>query len=110
MPAAAFGGLLDLIEDNTISGRIAKDVLDEMFATGKDAGALVEEKGLRQISDSGEIEAILDRIIADNPDQVAQAKETPKVAGWFVGQVMKATGGKANPQVVNELLAKKLAE
>ena len=110
VPAAALGGLLDLIEDNTISGRIAKDVLDDMFATGKDADALVEEKGLKQITDTGEIEAILDQIIADNPDQVAQAKETPKVAGWFVGQVMKASGGKANPQVVNELLAKKLAE
>jgi aspartyl-tRNA(Asn)/glutamyl-tRNA(Gln) amidotransferase subunit B len=110
VPAAALGGLLDLIEDNTISGRIAKDVLDDMFATGKDAGALVEEKGLKQITDTGEIEAILDQIIADNPDQVAQARETPKVAGWFVGQVMKASGGKANPGVVNELLAKKLAE
>ncbi len=110
VPAAALGGLLDLIEDNTISGRIAKDVLDDMFATGKDADALVEEKGLTQITDTGEIEAILDQIIADNPDQVAQAKETPKVAGWFVGQVMKASGGKANPAVVNQLLAKKLAE
>ena len=110
VPAAALGGLLDLIEDNTISGRIAKDVLDDMFATGKDADALVEEKGLNQITDTGEIEAILDQIIADNPDQVAQAKETPKVAGWFVGQVMKASGGKANPAVVNQLLAKKLAE
>ena len=110
VPAAALGGLLDLIEDNTISGRIAKDVLDDMFATGKDADSLVEEKGLKQITDTGEIEAILDQIIADNPDQVAQAKETPKVAGWFVGQVMKASGGKANPTVVNQLLAKKLAE
>jgi aspartyl-tRNA(Asn)/glutamyl-tRNA(Gln) amidotransferase subunit B len=109
VPAAALGGLLDLIEDNTISGRIAKDVLDDMFATGKDADALVEEKGLTQITDTGEIEAILDQIIADNPDQVAQARETPKVAGWFVGQVMKASGGKANPAVVNQLLAKKLA-
>jgi len=106
--AAQLGGLLDLIEDNTISGRIAKDVFDEMFETGKDADAIVEEKGLKQITDTSEIEAIIDKVIAENPSQVEKAKENPKVAGWFVGQVMKATGGKANPGVVNQLLSKKL--
>ena len=106
--ADGLGGLLDLIADGTISGRIAKDVFEAMFETGKDAAAIVEEKGLKQISDTGEIEAILDTIIADNPEQVEKAKANPKVAGWFVGQVMQATKGQANPKVVNDLLAKKL--
>ncbi len=107
--AAALGRLIDLIADNTISGRIAKDVCDEMFATGKDPAAIVEARGLRQITDTGTIEAAIDKVIAANPAQVAKYKagET-KVAGWFVGQVMKATGGKANPQLVNQLLARKL--
>jgi len=107
--AASLGELVGLIADNTISGRIAKDVLDEMFATGKRAAAIVEAKGLKQITDTGAIEAAVDAAIAANPAQVAKYKagET-KVAGWFVGQVMKATGGKANPQIVNQLLAKKL--
>ncbi len=108
VPAAALGGLLDLIGDGTISGRIAKDVFDEMFKTGNEAAVIVEEKGLKQVSDSGEIEAIVDRIIADNPGQVEGYKKNPKVAGWFVGQVMKETGGKANPKIVNDILAKKL--
>jgi aspartyl-tRNA(Asn)/glutamyl-tRNA(Gln) amidotransferase subunit B len=107
--APALGKLVDLIADNTISGRIAKDVLDEMFASGKDAAAIVGEKGLRQITDTGAIEAAIDKIIAANPAQVANYKAgQAKVIGWFVGQVMKATGGKANPQMVNQLLAKKL--
>ncbi|HCA27813.1 MAG TPA: Asp-tRNA(Asn)/Glu-tRNA(Gln) amidotransferase GatCAB subunit B [Betaproteobacteria bacterium] len=106
--AAALGGLVDLVSDGTISGRIAKDVFDEMFESGQDAAAIVEKKGLKQITDTGEIEAILDKIIADNPGQAAQYKDNPKVTGWFVGQVMKASGGKANPKVVNELIAKKL--
>ncbi len=106
--AADLGGLLDLVDDGTISGRIAKDVFDAMIETGKPAAVLVEEKGLKQISDTGEIEGIIDGLIADNPAQVAQVKESPKVAGWFVGQVMKATKGQANPQVVNQILAKKL--
>jgi aspartyl-tRNA(Asn)/glutamyl-tRNA(Gln) amidotransferase subunit B len=108
--AASLGELVGLIADNTISGRIAKDVLDEMFATGKGAAAIVEAKGLRQITDTGAIEAAVDAAIAANPAQVAKYKAgEAKVAGWFVGQVMKATGGKANPQLVNQLLAKKLA-
>jgi aspartyl-tRNA(Asn)/glutamyl-tRNA(Gln) amidotransferase subunit B len=107
--AAALGELVGLIADSTISGRIAKDVLDEMFATGKGASAIVEAKGLKQITDTGAIEAAVDAAIAANPAQVAKYKAGEmKVAGWFVGQVMKATGGKANPQIVNQLLAKKL--
>jgi len=107
--AAALGGLLDLIADGTISGRIAKDVFDEMFETGAGAAEIVEAKGLRQISDTGAIEAEIGKIVAANPDQAAQYREGgEKVIGWFVGQVMKATRGKANPKLVNELLRKKL--
>jgi aspartyl-tRNA(Asn)/glutamyl-tRNA(Gln) amidotransferase subunit B len=107
--AAMLGELLDLMADNTISGRIAKDVFEEMWETGKKAGTIVEEKGLKQITDTGEIEGIVDKVIADNPEQVQQVKDgNQKVMGWFVGQVMKATGGKANPKMVNELLRKKL--
>lgn len=107
--ADALGGLIDLIADDTISGRIAKDVFNEMFETGKDAAAIVDEKGLKQITDTGEIEGIIDTIIADNPDNVAQYQGgNTKVIGWFVGQVMKASQGKANPKLVNEVLRKKL--
>ena len=107
--AAQLGGLLDLIADGTISGKIAKDVFDEMFDSGKNAGDIVEDKGLKQISDSGEISAIVDQIIADNPGQADEYRGgNTKVAGWFTGQVMKATQGKANPQAVNEILRKKL--
>ncbi len=108
--AEKLGGLLDLLADNTISGRIAKDVFAEMVETGKAAKDIVEEKGLKQITDTGPIEAAADTVIAGNPDQVAKFKGgNDKLIGWFVGQVMKATGGKANPQVVNEILRKKLA-
>ena len=107
--AGRLGGMLDLIADGTISGKIAKDVFDDMWESGKDAAAIVEEKGLKQISDSGEISAIVDQIIADNPEQADQYRSgNTKVAGWFTGQVMKATQGKANPQMVNELLQEKL--
>ena len=107
--AGQLGGLLDLIADGTISGKIAKDVFDEMFDSGTDAGDIVEAKGLKQISDSGEISAIVDQIIADNPDQADEYRSgNTKVAGWFTGQVMKATQGKANPQMVNQLLQEKL--
>ena len=110
VPAEALGGLIDLIEDDTISGRIAKDVFDEMFETGKDAAAIVEAKGLEQITDTGEIESIIDGIIAEALEQVVQFRDgNEKVMGWFVGQVMKASQGKANPKTVNELLRKKLA-
>jgi aspartyl-tRNA(Asn)/glutamyl-tRNA(Gln) amidotransferase subunit B len=107
--ARALGGLLDLIGSGAISGRIAKDVFDEMAKTGKDAKAIVKEKGLRQISDSGAIEAAVEQVIAANPAQAADVKAgKEKTIGWLVGQVMKATGGKANPQMVNELLKRKL--
>ncbi len=107
--AADLGRLLDLITDGTISGRIAKDVFDAMVETGRDPATIVEEKGLRQITDTGAIEAAIDGIIAANPDQIAQFQGgNEKVMGWFVGQVMKATQGKANPQAVNELLRRKL--
>jgi aspartyl-tRNA(Asn)/glutamyl-tRNA(Gln) amidotransferase subunit B len=102
------GRLVDLIQDGTISGRIAKDVFAEMFETGADPAAIVEDKGLRQISDATEIERVAAEIIAANPDQVAKLKANPKVLGWFVGQVMKATQGQANPQLVNEVLRTKL--
>ena len=107
--AAALGGLIDLMADNTISGRIAKDVFDEMFKTGKAASAIVEDKGLQQMTDSGAIEAVVDQIIADNASQVEKYRAgNEKVIGWFVGQVMKATQGKANPQMVNQVLREKL--
>jgi aspartyl-tRNA(Asn)/glutamyl-tRNA(Gln) amidotransferase subunit B len=111
-PVAAdqLGGLIDLMADGTISGRIAKDVFAEMIETGADASAIVEKKGLRQVSDSGAIEAAVDAALAAHPAQVAQYASNPKVLGFFVGQVMKATQGKANPALVNELLQKKLAD
>ena len=105
---ADIAGVAYLILSDVISGRIGKEVLKESVLSGDDAAAIVEAKGLKQISDTGAIEAIVDRLIAENPKQVAQAKEQPKVAGWFVGQVMKATRGQANPAVVNEILKKKL--
>ena len=108
--AEALGGLIDLIADNTISGRIAKDVFQEMLASGKSAAVIVEEKGLRQVTDMGAIEAAVDAILAKEPDKVAEYRAgKDKLLGYFVGQVMKATGGKANPGLVNALLKKKLA-
>jgi aspartyl-tRNA(Asn)/glutamyl-tRNA(Gln) amidotransferase subunit B len=106
--ADALGRLIDLIADGTISGRIAKDVFAEMVETGGDPAAIVEAKGLRQVTDSGAIEVAVDAALAANPAQVAQYAANPKVLGFFVGQVMKATQGKANPALVNELLRKKL--
>ena len=106
--AARLGGLIDLMAGGTISGRIAKDVFDEMWQSGKDAATIVEEKGLTQISDTGAIEAMIDKIVAENPGQVEQFKSgNEKVLGWFVGQVMKASQGKANPGLVNQLLREK---
>ena len=107
--AEQLGGLIDLVADETISGRIAKDVFDEMFASGRDAGAIVDEKGLRQITDTGALEAVVAEVVADAAAQVEKYRAgNQKVMGWFVGQVMRATGGKANPKLVNELLRKKL--
>ncbi|MDB2683023.1 Asp-tRNA(Asn)/Glu-tRNA(Gln) amidotransferase subunit GatB [Alphaproteobacteria bacterium] len=107
--AEQLGGLIDLIADDTISGKIAKDVFAEMYKTSKDAAAIVEDKGLKQMTDTGAIEAIVDQVIADNPDNVeAYRGGKDKLFGFFVGQVMKATQGKANPGVVNQLLKEKL--
>ena len=109
--AKQIGGLVALIKDNTISGKIAKDVFAEMYKTGEDAAKIVETKGLKQITDTGAIESIIDKIIAANPDNVAGYKSgKDKLFGFFVGQVMKETGGKANPAIINYLLKKKLAE
>jgi aspartyl-tRNA(Asn)/glutamyl-tRNA(Gln) amidotransferase subunit B len=108
--AAKLGGLIDLIADGTISGRIAKDVFEAMWDSGKDAAAIVEAKGLKQISDTGAIEAIVAQVIADNPGQAEQFRSgNEKILGWFVGQVMKASQGKANPGLVNQILRDKLS-
>ncbi len=108
--AAQLGGLIDLMADNTISGKIAKDVFAAMYETGKDAASIVEEKGLKQVTDTGAIEKIVDEVIAENPDNVAGYRSgKDKLFGFFVGQVMKKSSGKANPAVVNELLKKKLS-
>jgi aspartyl-tRNA(Asn)/glutamyl-tRNA(Gln) amidotransferase subunit B len=108
--ADALGGLIDLIADNTISGRIAKDVFAEMFESGKPAKDIVEAKGLRQVTDTGAIDAAIDDIMAKNADKVAEYRGgKDKLLGFFVGQVMKATGGKANPALLNERLKAKLA-
>ncbi len=108
--ATALGGLIDLISDGTISGRIAKEVFEAMVETGKEAAVIVEEKGLRQVSDTGAIEKAIDEVMAKNQDKVAEYRSgKDKLLGFFVGQTMKATGGKANPAVLNDLLKKKLA-
>lgn len=106
--ADRLGALIDLIADGVISGRIAKDVFAVMFETGEDPVEIVEARGLKQVTDTSAIEKVVDEIIAANPAQVEQVKVKPKTFGWFVGQVMKATAGKANPQAVNEILRRKL--
>ncbi|HCJ22150.1 MAG TPA: Asp-tRNA(Asn)/Glu-tRNA(Gln) amidotransferase GatCAB subunit B [Erythrobacter sp.] len=105
---AQLGGILDLISKGDISGKIAKDLFEIVYTTGGDPAQIVEERGMKQVTDTGAIEAAVDKVIADNPAQVEKARQNPKLAGWFVGQVMKATGGKANPKAVNEIVAKKL--
>ncbi len=102
------GRLIDLLNEKVLSGRLAKEVFAIMFESGEDPERIVEERGLKQVTDSSEIEPIVDRVIAENPGQVATYRKNPKVIGWFVGQVMKATRGKANPQMVQELLKRKL--
>ncbi len=106
--SAQLGGMIDLISDDTISGKIAKDVFEILWTEGGDAAEIVEKKGLKQVTDLGAIEAEVDKIIAANPEKAEQAKEKPGLLGWFVGQVMKATQGKANPKAVNEMLRKKI--
>jgi aspartyl-tRNA(Asn)/glutamyl-tRNA(Gln) amidotransferase subunit B len=102
------GAILDLLAEGAISGKMAKDIFDIVWNEGGDPRAIVEQRGLRQVTDVSAIEALVDEIIAGNPDKIADAKKNPKAIGWFVGQVMKASGGKANPQTVNELLRKKI--
>ena len=106
--AAQLGAILDLLAGNTISGKIAKDVFEIVWTEGGDPHAIVEARGLKQLTDLSAIEKLVDDILARNPDKVADAKTNPKAVGWFVGQVMKASGGKANPQAVNYLLKKRI--
>lgn len=106
--AAQLGAILDLIGEGTISGKIAKDLFEIVWTEGGDPAAIVEARGLKQVTDLGAIEKVVDDIIAANPDKVEQARAKPTLIGWFVGQVMKSSGGKANPQAVNDLLKKKL--
>ncbi|MBV8765193.1 MAG: Asp-tRNA(Asn)/Glu-tRNA(Gln) amidotransferase subunit GatB [Hyphomicrobiales bacterium] len=106
--AAQLGGLVDLIGEGAISGKIAKELFEILWNEGGDPRELVEKRGLRQVTDMGAIEAAIDAVIAANQDKAKQAKAKPTLIGWFVGQVMKSTGGKANPQAVNELLRQKL--
>jgi aspartyl-tRNA(Asn)/glutamyl-tRNA(Gln) amidotransferase subunit B len=106
--AVQLGVILDLIAENVISGKIAKDLFEIVWSEGGDPRAIVEARGMKQVTDIGAIETIIDAIIAGNPDKVAQAKARPQLVGWFVGQAMKASGGKANPQTVNEFLKKKI--
>lgn len=106
--AGQLGGIVDLIASGTISGKIAKDVFEIVWAEGGDPAEIVETRGMKQVTDTGAIEAAVDAIIAANPDKVAQVQAKPSMIGWFVGQVMKQSGGKANPQAVNDILKKKL--
>ncbi|MBI1330037.1 MAG: Asp-tRNA(Asn)/Glu-tRNA(Gln) amidotransferase subunit GatB [Alphaproteobacteria bacterium] len=106
--AEANSAILAMVADNSISGKIAKDLLDIIWSEGGDPKAVVEARGLRQVTDTGAIEAAVDAVIAANPAKVEEVKSKPKLAGWFVGQVMKQTGGKANPQAVNAVLKVRL--
>jgi aspartyl-tRNA(Asn)/glutamyl-tRNA(Gln) amidotransferase subunit B len=105
---AQLGAILGLMAQGTISGKIAKDVFEIVWNEGGDPRAIVEQRGLQQLTDLSAIEALVDDIVGKNPDKLAEAKKNPKAVGWFVGQVMKASGGKANPQAVNDLLKKKI--
>ncbi len=108
--AARLGGLVDRVADKTLSRRIAKEVFEIMFESGDEADAIIAARGLEQVSDTGAIEAVVDQVIADNPDKVAEYQGgKDKLMGWFVGQVMKASQGKANPQMANEVLSRKLS-
>jgi aspartyl-tRNA(Asn)/glutamyl-tRNA(Gln) amidotransferase subunit B len=107
--AAQLGGIIDLIAKGDISGKIAKDIFEIVYTEGGDPAEIVEKRGMKQVTDTGAIEKAVDEVIAANPDQVEKAKANPKLAGWFVGQVMKATGGKANPKAVNDIVAEKLS-
>jgi aspartyl-tRNA(Asn)/glutamyl-tRNA(Gln) amidotransferase subunit B len=106
--AAQLGGLVDLIGEGVISGKIAKDLFEILWSEGGDPREIVEARGMKQVTDTGAIEKAVDEIIAANPDKVEQVKAKPTMLGWFVGQAMKASGGKANPQALNEILKAKL--
>ncbi|MEM9787223.1 MAG: Asp-tRNA(Asn)/Glu-tRNA(Gln) amidotransferase subunit GatB [Pseudomonadota bacterium] len=106
--ADQLGALIGLIKSGDISGKIAKEVFEICYTTGRDPGEIVETEGMKQVTDTGAIEATVDEIIAGNPAQVEKAQANPKLVGWFVGQVMKATGGKANPAAVNQIVSAKL--
>ncbi len=106
--SAQLATVLDLIGEGVISGKMAKDLFEIVWSEGGDPRAIAEARGLKQVTDVGAIEKVIDEVIAKNPDKVADAKVNPKAVGWFVGQVMKSSGGKANPQAVNDLLRKKL--
>ncbi len=106
--AVQLGSIIDLIAKGEISGKIAKELFEIVWSEGGDPAEIAEKRGLKQVTDTGAIEAAIDKVIAANPDKVEQAKAKPQAIGWFVGQVMKATGGKANPQAVNDLLKRKL--
>ena len=102
------GAIVDLIKEGTISGKIAKDLFEIVWTEGGDPKKLVEERGMKQVTDTGAIEAAVDAVIAANADKVEQVRLKPSMVGWFVGQVMKATQGKANPQAVNAIIKEKL--
>ncbi|MCA0870128.1 Asp-tRNA(Asn)/Glu-tRNA(Gln) amidotransferase subunit GatB [Seohaeicola saemankumensis] len=105
---AQLGGIIELITKGDISGKIAKDLFEIVYTEGGEPSEIVEKRGMKQVTDTGAIETAVDEVIAANPAQVEKAKANPKLAGWFVGQVMKATGGKANPKAVNQIVAAKL--
>jgi len=106
--AVQIGSIIDLTKDGTISGKIAKDLFEIVWNEGGDPRAIVEQRGMKQVTDTGAIEKVVDDIIAKNPDKVADAKSNPKAIGWFVGQAMKSSSGKASPQAVNDILKRKL--
>jgi aspartyl-tRNA(Asn)/glutamyl-tRNA(Gln) amidotransferase subunit B len=106
--AGQLGALLDLLRDGVINGKIAKDVFAKMMENGEDPAIIVEREGLRQVTDTAAIEQAIDALIAAHPDKIEDVKKNPKALGWWVGQAMKATGGKANPQIVNDILRARL--
>ena len=108
LSAAQIGGIIDLIAKGDISGKIGKELFEIVYTEGGDPAEIVEARGMKQVTDTGAIEAVVDEVIAANPDKVEQAKAKPTLAGWFVGQVMKASGGKANPQAVQQIVKSKL--
>ena len=106
--AEQLGAIVDLIGEGTISGKMAKDLFEIVFVEGGDPRQIVTERGMIQVTDTGAIEAAVDAVMAQNPDKVEQARTKPGMLGWFVGQVMKQTGGKANPQAVSDILKAKI--